>query len=363
MKKAVTGTEIAKLAHVSQSTVSRVLSPHCAWRISPEKRKEILSICRRYGYDGAPGRKSRQGCNKTFKVCFVLGQMEMDLLETRFMIRQLCDLLQDVGYALTLIHVDFSSVKHLRNVKRVIDSNIADIFLIGSTLLHGQTPELLRKTSSRVICYYTDLFNEKYLRCHRWISSIRSDYTHAFEQAVETLPREMLSDMIFWGRDNPTTAEKLHFLRQCFRRKQYPLSWIRPVLFASGSASEPIASYRKAVRFIRENTDRLSGRKLYWCCGSGSTAALHDELESLGQINGRDYQIVTFRSKGKPSGQYENADDDFCFLQYDAGRLAHKICELILAMLDDPSPRHETLHAVFQPSRTLAEKLNSRFEN
>lgn len=363
MKKAVTGIEIAKLAHVSQSTVSRVLSPHCAWRISPEKRKEILSICRRYGYDGNRSQKNCQGRNKTFKVCFVLGQMEMDLLGTRFMIRQLCDQLQSVGYALTLIHVDFSSAKLLPNVKRVIDSNIADIFLIGSTLLCGQTSELLRKTSSQVICYYNDIFNEKHLRCHRWISSIRSDYSHAFEQAVETLPMEMLSDMIFWGRDNPTTAEKLRFLRQCFRRKQYPQSWIRPVLFDLGAASEPVACYRKTIRFIRENTNLLAGRKLYWCCGSGSTAALYDELESLGQINGRDYQIVTFRGMGELGGQNENSDDDFCFLQNDIGRLAHKICELILAMLDDPLPRHETLQAVFHPSRTLAEKLNLHLKN
>lgn len=49
MKSKVTSSDIARLAHVSQSTVSRALDPRCSWRISAEKRKRILALCEEYG--------------------------------------------------------------------------------------------------------------------------------------------------------------------------------------------------------------------------------------------------------------------------------------------------------------------------
>ena len=73
MGKKVTSSDIAKLAHVSQSTVSRALNPDHAWQISPKKRMEILSLCRQHGYIGG-----RSSSPRTFKVGLLMGRMEAD---------------------------------------------------------------------------------------------------------------------------------------------------------------------------------------------------------------------------------------------------------------------------------------------
>ncbi|MBR2440990.1 MAG: LacI family DNA-binding transcriptional regulator [Lentisphaeria bacterium] len=57
------------MAKVSQSTVSRALSPGNAWMISPEIREKILQICRKYGY--FPTKLH----HKTYKVGFLLGDI------------------------------------------------------------------------------------------------------------------------------------------------------------------------------------------------------------------------------------------------------------------------------------------------
>ena len=50
MNKKITSADIARMANVNQSTVSRALSPGKAWMISPAKREEILRICKKYNY-------------------------------------------------------------------------------------------------------------------------------------------------------------------------------------------------------------------------------------------------------------------------------------------------------------------------
>ena len=213
----VTGADIAKLAHVSSSTVSRALDPRSSWRISAEKRKRILALCEEHGYSLA-SHKSKS-YPKTFKVGLLLGFMDADLKNISFMIRQLCDHLQASGYALTLIRVDFSSSEMSRHVRRIIRSNIADIYIVGEYLLQGQTPELLHKVSSRVICFYTTMTGGKYLKHYPWISSIGYDYEAAFMSAVEQLPENLLADLVFFGKNNEPSADKIHLLRKCLRQK------------------------------------------------------------------------------------------------------------------------------------------------
>jgi len=79
----ITSSTIAKLAHCSQSSVSRALNPENAWQIGPQKRMEILELCRLHGYSVRqkhPGKLLR----KTMKVGFLLGDMESDLTSSSF---------------------------------------------------------------------------------------------------------------------------------------------------------------------------------------------------------------------------------------------------------------------------------------
>ena len=128
MKKKYTSTDIAKLAKVSQSTVSRALSPGNAWMISSEKRELILKLCRKYGY--FPKSSEKKIYHKTFKVGFLLGDMWRDLCNTSFslMLQELSYLLQLNSYTMSLIYVGITPHEITKDVKRILKSNIADIW-------------------------------------------------------------------------------------------------------------------------------------------------------------------------------------------------------------------------------------------
>ena len=296
MKSKVTGSDIAKLAKVSQSTVSRALDPRSAWRISAEKRAEILSLCHQYGYPVGGGVKRG---HQTFKIGLVLGRMDHDLLMLRFRLQQVCDMLQAGGYTLTLIRVDFSSPEMYRRVRRIIKSSIADLYIIGSSLLNGQTVELLHSVSRRIICTYNGFDVWKPAKYHSLVSTIRHDYETSFTQAVEQIPLPLLKDMIFFGYHNRSADEKVHLLRKCLRQHHLSLSRNAAMLYGPGQVSFGLTDYRTAVSMVRENLDRLSGHKLFWTESSNAAAALKDELARTGMICGRDFEVVTYRFRSE----------------------------------------------------------------
>lgn len=350
MNPKISETEIAKLAHVNQSTVSRALDPRRAWRISSEKRAEILSLSQTYGYPVKGGAKRRY---QTFKIGFIMGRMDHDLDTCRFMLRQLCDQLQFNGYTLTLIRVDFSSKEMIRHVRHIIKSNIADLYIVGSSLLNGQTIELLRRTSQRIICYYTGSDIWKPAKFHSLVSSIRYDHETAFLQATKQIPLPLLRDSFFFGYCDQDAGEKLHLLRKCLRKQHLSLARTKVLLYGSGKISTGLTTYRNGVKTIRENLEKVKNHQLYWVESSNAAAALKDELEQTGLVCGRDYHIVTYRFHSNLRQNYLRIDEDFCYLVCDEDQFARTLSELILTLIIDSTPRHLVIPTRFEMSNYL----------
>jgi len=352
MGKKVTSSDIAKLAHVSQSTVSRALNPDHAWQISPKKRMEILALCRQHGYIGG-----RNNTPRTFKVGLLMGSMAADLSDSRFMIHQLCDKLQANGYTLTLIRVDFSSRSLARNVRRILKSSIADIYVIGGALLSGQTVELLHRISHRVICLNTNSFFSGSQKFPPWLSTIRYDFEKSFSEAVGQMPSDLLENMVFFSRESQTAKERLRLLQKCLNARNPAFGSIQHVLYGTNTRVSGLDGYRVTAGFVRENLGRLKNRQLYWTDGRVFAAALKDELERAGQVCGRDFEVVSFRSQTVLLQQYERLVDDFCYLILDFGRFADSLCELILSLIDDPTARHVAVPMPFILSGSLKKRL------
>ena len=356
MDSKISGADIARLAHVSASTVSRALNPRLAWRISSEKRAEILSLCQTYGYPVKNGTKPRY---HTFKIGFVMGRMDHDLDTCRFMLRQLCDHLQISGYTLTLIRVDFSSPETIRHVRHIIKSDIADLYIVGSSLLDGQTIELLQRISQRVICYYTGSDIWKPAKFHSLVSSIRYDHETAFLQATQQIPQPLLRDSFFFGYCDQDAGEKLHLLRKCLRRQHLSLARAKVLLYGSGKISTGLNTYRNGVQTIRDNLEKVRNHRLYWVESSNAAVALKDGLEQTGSLSGRDYQIVTYRFHSILRQNYSRIEDDFCHLVCDEDQFARTLSELILTLIDDPTPRHLVIPTRFEMSNSLKKMLKT----
>lgn len=357
MKSKITGADIAKLANVSQSTVSRALDPRSAWRISAEKRSEILALCQQYGYPVDGGIKKG---HQTFKIGFVLERMEHDLLICRFMFRRLCDMLQASGYTLTLIRVDFSTSEMKQQVRRVIKSNIADVYIIGSSLLNGQTIELLHSINQRIICFYAGFAVWKPPKFHSILSTIRYDYEISFQQAVEQMPQDMLKDMIFFGHNDSSAECKLHQLRKCLRQQHLSIS-SNSVMLYGDRKHFPLGmdSYRFAIRYIRENIEKIIGHKLYWTESSHAAKALKEVLEQHGSICGRDFEIITHHFVSGVMNRYSRIEDDFCNLVQNEDQFADVLTEQILALVENPLQQHTVIPTRFEMSDSMTKKLKS----
>ena len=359
MKKQITSQDIARMANVSQSTVSRALNPNTSWRISSAKRAEILDLCQKYHYK-LPTAKTDKKFRKTFKVGLLLGSMERDLLSLSFRLRLLCDQLQSCGYTLTLIRVDFSKQKLAQDVKKILKSAIADIYLVDASLLHGQTVELLNEIGSRVICDYAVVDDVSVQKQHQWLSTVIYDYNPAFEQAVQTIPREYFDSMIFWGWKNKSFEGKLRLLKKYFNKYNIPVSKLKTITFERQQSLYPgTSSYRIAREEVHRKIDMFKNHKLFWCSGRNSADALNDELQASGLVCGRDYQIVTFNGRSDLKKNYEFVNDDYCFISHNIDIQANKFTELIMTLIDDPTPRHETFPTFFIPSKSLTEQLKN----
>lgn len=361
MKKHITSQDIARMANVSQSTVSRALNPETAWRISPEKRTEILELCQQYQYKLPASNNKKQ--QKTFKVGLLLGSMERDVLQLNFKLRLLCDHLQSCGYTLTLIRVDFTRQKLTRDVKKILKSNIADIYLVDASLLKGQTADILHEIGTRVICDYAVVDDVSVLKQHRWISTVIYDYNQAFEQAFKAIPREYFQNMLFWGWYNASFEGKLRLLKKYFQKFNMPLSWINTCSFCKEKhLFYGVSTYRIAREEVHKEIEYFKKFKLFWCSGRNSADALNDELQSHGLVCGRDYQIITFNGRTDLKKMYELNNDDYNFISHDIDIQVNKFTEIIMNLIDDPTPRHESFPTYFVPSKSLTAELKNQSE-
>ncbi|MBQ7206171.1 MAG: LacI family DNA-binding transcriptional regulator [Lentisphaeria bacterium] len=348
MPKKMTAADIARLAGVSRSTVSRALNPDTCWRISREKCEEIRNLCRKHGV--MPSRAARPDRLKpTRRIALVLGAMERDLgkPESGAMIRRMCDVLQGSGCTLELIRADHRPGRLAPHIRRILDSNTADVYIAGGLMLNGQSLELLRRISPRLIL----TLNEEMARCpypdHRWLSYFMYDSSSACSEAFAAIPREHRARMLFFGRDARPSKIKIERIRRLISRHGGTPGELQTLLFGDGRDLAYPEAWRLAVRAIRRHIDRIAGFTAIW--GSGWSAhLLYDELVAAGRVPGRDFTLITTGSAGQSLPPLEPGINFIC---RDMDQAAEMLCEYALRLIDEPHPGRVIQKAVFRPAR------------
>ena len=154
------------------------------------------------------------------------------------------------------------------------------------------------------------------------------------------------------------SLERIGLLRKCLSARRSISGEIPHFLYEVKVPLLRLDSYRILARIVRKNLDQLKNWCLYWCEGRVFATALKDELEQSGLVCGRDFEVVSFREHSVLRRNYETVDDDFCDLVINADRFADRLCELILSLVDDPTPKHAVVPIHFEMSRSLAEHLS-----
>ena len=357
MKKKYTSTDIAKLANVSQSTVSRALSPGNAWMISPEKRELILNLCRKYGY--FPKSSEKKIYHKTFKVGFLLGDMWRDLCSTSFslMLQELSYQLQLNSYTMSLIYVGITPHEITKDVKRILKSNIADIYIASDSILSGQTLELLHDVNSRLVRFLPFNAPARKFQSYHWISNVEYDYEQAYDHAAKTLPKELYSSMLYVGYGDVTDHVKYEGLKNMIAKHHLTDAEI-PCFYQSTGCDIWDQTYRACREMIIQNYDKIKGRKAYWVGSILLAQALSDHLKSLGLVEDKDYFIITYGVFTKTDRYQDCPEDRFSVIGYHVETVAEKICELSMNLLESPETRKAVIPVIFHPSAAFGGSYN-----
>ncbi len=139
--KKITIKEIAEIAGVSKSTVSRAIDGNP--RISNETRNKILSIIEQYGY--TPNSAARNlARNKTYAIGIVMPHGESDIYSTTFFqetLKGICNTVSDSNYD---VMITAGNPTEPEAIKRLISTSKVDgIILLRSTLRDSNIETLL----------------------------------------------------------------------------------------------------------------------------------------------------------------------------------------------------------------------------
>lgn len=354
MAKKITSKDIARLAGVSQSTVSRALNPDTSWRISPRKREEIRALCHKFGV--MPSRSVKKyAFERTHRIAFIFGAMERDLNGTgrSSFIRNMCDILQASGYILELIRLDYSPEKQVQNVRRILNSGTADVYIVGAGMLNGQSLELLHKNSTRLILTLNEEIVRNPYPDHRWLSYFSFSSKEARNQAFAAIPPEHRRNILFFGRDSNSSRIKVENIRQMLKDSKDSSARVDALLHPSEKFIPSDLICRVASNFLFEHAEVLDNYTTFWCEGL-CALSLCDHLTRRGRVPGRDFTIISHLDYGK---LIPPVDPGINLIARNIDFEAQKLCEQVLRLIDDPQPENVVFKAVYLPANSI--KSNS----
>ena len=344
MEKKITSKDIARLAGVSQSTVSRALNPDTSWRISPQKREEIRRLCKEHGV--MPSRSVKKyAFERTRRIGFILGAMEMDLhdMGNSALIRNICDILQTSGYTLELIRLDYSAEKKVKHLRQILNSGMADVYVVGAGLLNGQSLELLHRNSARLILTLSEEMSSNPYPDHHWLSYFIYRTEEASQAAYDFIPPEHRGKIIYFGRDNRSSALKIKRLKRIMALRGDDPDRLEIFLYGKNMKIFSDNACRVAGRFVRENIEKFLPVTAFWC-GGFSSCMLYDELLLHGKVPDRDFTLI---SQGQNSKLLIPPVPGIHTIARDVDLAAEKLCEQIFQLIDDPQPRKVFFHYDF----------------
>ena len=349
MAQKITSQDIAKLAGVSQSTVSRALNPDTSWQISPRKRDEIRRLCRQLGV--MPSRSVKKySRERTRRIAWVFGAMERDLngMGRGAFFRKVCDILQASGYTVELIRLEYTPEKQAVSFRRIVNAGLADVYIVGAGMLDEQSLELLHKNSSRLILTLNGEMQCNPYPEHRWLSYFIHENLEAYSDAFSALPPEHLQKMAYLGKNTVSAQLKIDKLSSLQKTagitgETIGVFFLEPEYFPLDLAC------RVAENCIFKNASAIEKYRSFWCDGL-SAYPLYDHLRRQGKIPGRDFSIVT---DGVAGSHIPVIEPDIHLICRNVDLEADKLCDQILRLTDNPQPETIVFKSVFRPARNF----------
>ena len=342
--KRSTLSEIARLAGVNPSTVSRALNPATASLVSGDRREKIIALCNKHNY--RPQRTAR-GCatGRNYTIGYVSGALAKDM-NSPFISLYLAGIageLQSRGYSLLLLSAENLPGGLREGVRDILLSNIADGYIISAGMLREQAEEIYRCTGRPVLT----------LGYHNFRRPGKFPFVEiTIEQAVAEVWQLIAGNMpgakcCFFGKPSVSSRAKLGKIR----RLAPPGAKV-----AEFSIPDPIhyslMDYQQSFRSAEEQWNALSRFDVIWCGSDLVASGLCDVMRRHGAEPGREIMVIGYDHLAAvvPGSCPGLATIDPCWEE--VGKLsARKILDFAAAPAGERSS--EQVAARFVPGATL----------
>ncbi|MFA7231505.1 MAG: LacI family DNA-binding transcriptional regulator [Victivallaceae bacterium] len=285
MRRSITIRQIAEMAGVNASTVSRVFNPDCGHSISDHIKSKVMSIANKYEY--APKSSARSLAHgKSFKLGVILGALEQDMSSPTFSLvfGEFCREAMRHGYQAVMLPAGPGDID--QEVLKNIRSSNADGYWIGASMIGSATMLELERRQLPVAAYVSDSYLKHALP---GVSVVHADNTAAFAEMLQTVKTRGFERFIeiipSWGK-------------KCSRRDFYLNSskygLIAEDFIEYDCSTSNFAIRHEAATVAMENIERLKKHDLIICHNDLIALGVCDALRSAGIKPGEDISIIGY---------------------------------------------------------------------
>jgi LacI family transcriptional regulator, galactose operon repressor len=281
----ITMDQIASLAGVNISTVSRVFNPNCGHPTSKKISEKVLAIAAEHDY--VPKSSARSLAHgRSFTIGVILHTLTKDLASPAFslLLSEFTREALRLGYQTVLMPVHDGNFDE--QVVRQIRSENADAYFIGSHLAGSKTMQELAKRNLPAVTYMSDKIIDFQLPN---LTLFSLDNSKAYEQLFKTVKMRGFNEFAFLEMEHHEKSSRFHEIK---RAELHGLS-ISENIFCSGNNS-PYALRATTLSNALALMPRIKQHELIICQCDFMALGLCDALRISGLVPGKDISVIGY---------------------------------------------------------------------
>jgi LacI family transcriptional regulator len=324
MNRPITIKQIAQLAGVNPSTVSRVFNPDCGHSISEKIRKKVLAIAEKNEY--VPKNSARSLAHgKSFNLGVILHTVEVDLASPTFALvfGAFCREALLHGYQAVLLPVQAGDLD--RQVLNNIRAGNADGYLVGASLMGTETLNELEKKHIPVVSYTSDTMLDANLPN---VCVFTTDNAPAFEELFTTVKSRGFDSFALFGPAGKKYSSRYEFY---LNSEKYGVTLSETIEYLGGSSH--IMGWGDAEFAARQHIEQLKKHKLIICPNDLIAMGLCRALTQAGLTVGKDISVIGYDNIEENPNFYPSQTPFLTTIAKDDPRAGREMVRTLLKML------------------------------
>ncbi len=332
MNSRITIRQIAEMAGVNASTVSRIFNPNCGHSISASVREKVLAIAAEHEYE--PRSSARSLANgKSFQLGIILCKLESDLSSPNLSLftSEFCREAIRNSYQTLLLPIedgefDSEVVKNIRSSK-------ADAYFIGSKMMGMQTLEELTKRNIPVATYKSDSpIPEKLNK----VTFIHTDDSTGYHEMFKIIKERGFCELTTLCPESESKHPRMQLDSYC---QQYNIDLKEQLTFSAAIAN--ITGWRDGFEAGEQLLNRITKHKLIFCFSDMLALGLCKFLRLNGIEPGKDISVIAYDNI-EENPNYKSTAEPFMATIDKNDRLAgKKMVEILLQQIENPNQVRE----------------------